>query len=113
MDLLLAVENASSSMDIPDDSDVHRWVTAALEDRYPAAEVSVRIVDEEESARLNQQYRNKAGSTNVLSFTADLPAELTAKLEHLPLGDIPKAVTRHTVQCRDGVHVHSDVRVRL
>ncbi len=88
MDLLLAVENASSSTDIPDDSDVHRWVTAALQERYPAAEVSLRIVDEEESARLNQQYRNKAGSTNVLSFAADLPAELTAQLEHLPLGDM-------------------------
>ncbi len=31
----------------------------------------MRIVDERESAKLNQVYRGKAGATNVLSFVAD------------------------------------------
>ncbi len=88
MDLLLAVENASTSTDIPDDSEVHRWVTTALQDLYPAAEISIRIVGEAESALLNHQYRNKSGATNVLSFSADLPAELSAHLPCPPLGDL-------------------------
>ncbi len=32
------------------------------------AEVTIRIVDEEEGAELNRRYRNGAGATNVLAF---------------------------------------------
>lgn len=31
-------------------------------------ELSIRLIDEEESAALNQNFRAKAGSTNILSF---------------------------------------------
>jgi probable rRNA maturation factor len=47
-------------------------------------EVSVRIVDTAEMTTLNQSWRGKAGATNVLSFPANLPAELPVAL----LGDI-------------------------
>ena len=36
------------------------------------AEITVRLVDEAESADLNKRYRGKRGATNVLSFTYDL-----------------------------------------
>ena len=48
-----------------------RWATAALRNERETAELSVRIVDEQESAALNQQYRGKSGATNVLSFPFD------------------------------------------
>lgn len=49
-----------------------------------AVELTIRIVDREESRELNRQYRGKDAPTNVLSFPADLPAEVDANL----LGDI-------------------------
>ena len=36
-------------------------------------ELSLRLVDEAESADLNQRYRGKAGPTNVLSFPFEPP----------------------------------------
>ena len=47
-------------------------------------EVCVRIVDDEESADLNYKWRQKQGATNVLSFPADVPFDISPK----PLGDI-------------------------
>ncbi len=66
------------------DADIENWVTAALAHRCHDAEVSVRLVTEEEMARLNHQYRGRDSSTNVLSFPADLPADV----DHPLLGDI-------------------------
>ncbi|HEX7038039.1 MAG TPA: rRNA maturation RNase YbeY [Pseudomonadales bacterium] len=53
------------------------------EGRLGAAELCVRVVDEEESRRLNRDYRHKDAPTNVLSFPAgiDLP-------DALILGDV-------------------------
>lgn len=63
----------------PPDTDVLRAAAeAALRHTGPdaaAAQLSVRIVDEAESAALNERYRGRCGATNVLSFPAgvDLP----------------------------------------
>jgi probable rRNA maturation factor len=49
-------------------------------------EVVIRIVDETESAELNERYRNKPGATNVLAFPAgDMPVPDS---EARPLGDV-------------------------
>lgn len=69
---------------VPGEDEVHRWVTAALRDEREVAEVSVCIVDAATSADLNHRYRGKNYPTNVLSFPADLPAELGLPL----LGDL-------------------------
>ncbi len=69
---------------LPSDDEVHRWVAAAVAGHRPEAEVSVCIVDADTSAELNGQYRGKPYPTNVLSFPADLPAELQLPL----LGDL-------------------------
>ena len=61
-----------------------RWIAAALRDEKPGAEVSVCVVDEGESQSLNARYRGKDKPTNVLSFPADLPADLALPL----LGDL-------------------------
>jgi len=47
-------------------------------------ECTIRIVDKDESAELNRQYRGKTGPTNVLSFPFESPAEIELNL----LGDL-------------------------
>ena len=80
-----------------DDEDIESWIAAALEHRRHDAEVSVRLVTEEEMTALNHQYRGRDSSTNVLSFPADLPVDL----EHPLLGDIvicPAVVAREAAE---------------
>jgi probable rRNA maturation factor len=69
----------------PSDTDIEAWVDAVLEaERHPAAELTLRIVDAEESAALNEQYRHKPGPTNVLSFPFENPPGVQLDL----LGDV-------------------------
>jgi probable rRNA maturation factor len=71
---------------IPDEPTVHRWVakSLALGGRYAPAHLTVRVVGEKEITQLNETYRQKSGTTNVLSFPFDAPAEVDIPL----LGDI-------------------------
>lgn len=69
----------------PSDEDIQRWVEAALKhEKRENMELTLRIVDEAESAALNGQYRDKDYPTNVLSFNYDIPAEVEINL----LGDL-------------------------
>jgi len=68
----------------PMDALIQHWVAAALQGRRDAAEMTIRIVDEAESAELNQTYRHKQGATNVLSFPFETPADVPVDL----LGDL-------------------------
>lgn len=74
----------STSTQLPEQTDLEQWVAAAVAQHRDEAEVSVLIVDTEEGAELNEQWRGKQGPTNVLSFPSDLPAELNLPL----LGDL-------------------------
>jgi probable rRNA maturation factor len=65
--LHIATEHSS----LPSADEFYRWIAAVLLPEHEGAEIGIRIVDEEESAQLNQQYRGKSGPTNVLSFTLD------------------------------------------
>lgn len=69
---------------LPKETDFLAWATAAVGKLRPAAEVSLRVVDEAEGRELNRQYRHKDYATNVLSFPADLPPALGLPL----LGDV-------------------------
>lgn len=51
-------------------------------------DISVRLVDEKESHQLNMHYRQKDKPTNVLSFPSELPEEILAMLNEVPLGDL-------------------------
>ncbi len=68
----------------PDQQQIQLWVDTALADYDQDTEIVVRIVDEQESAELNEQYRHKSGPTNILSFPADLPEGVELNL----LGDL-------------------------
>ena len=76
MKIKLAIQNASASSRVPAKADVTHWAAAALEGRRKRARLSLRILDEEESADLNGRYRGKAGPTNVLSFPFEAPPGL-------------------------------------
>ncbi len=78
------IQNASSLNALPTESELSEWVEAALGDTGTEVELSIRIVDEEESKALNYQYRQKNRPTNVLSFPCELPPEVDIKL----LGDL-------------------------
>lgn len=81
----IAVQNASRSTRVPTAAKVKAWAGHALGARV-RGELTVRLVDEEESAVLNERYRGKSGPTNVLSFNADAPAGRGTEL--LPFGDL-------------------------
>ncbi|AMX01972.1 rRNA maturation RNase YbeY [Microbulbifer thermotolerans] len=84
IDLQLEVQRASCCVNLPSDEKIRTWVTAALAGRRDEAELTVRIVDADESRQLNGQYRGKDRPTNVLSFPADLPSDINLPL----LGDL-------------------------
>jgi probable rRNA maturation factor len=57
---------------LPELSVIEKWVQIAILsgslETKEQAELTVRIVDSDESQQLNHQYRNKNTATNVLSF---------------------------------------------
>lgn len=83
-DVRVSVQRATTSNSLPSASQFKDWVKAALEGRRDSGEISIRIVDEAEGADLNRTWRQKDYATNVLSFPAELPAEIGSSL----LGDL-------------------------
>ncbi|MFZ4503876.1 MAG: rRNA maturation RNase YbeY [Methylovulum sp.] len=71
---LLEIQTIFSSTDQPSDAQLQHWVETVLRDTHPDGEVLIRIVDEQESSTLNEQYRHKQGPTNILSFPFEAPA---------------------------------------
>ena len=71
MNLSIDIQKACASEDSPGEDSIKRWVSAAIRDERDECELSIRIVDEQESADFNQRYRGKSGATNVLSFPFD------------------------------------------
>nr|VFJ42723.1 MAG: probable rRNA maturation factor [Candidatus Kentron sp. DK]VFJ47026.1 MAG: probable rRNA maturation factor [Candidatus Kentron sp. DK] len=78
------LQYASTETALPTHRDIHTWADTALllstetnglhstpeEPNFPA-ELTVRIVDEEEMRDLNRRYRGQEKTTNVLSFPCD------------------------------------------
>jgi probable rRNA maturation factor len=61
----LSVQYASEAENIPARPQFRRWAAAALQS---PAQITLRIVDEDEGRTLNRDYRNKDYATNVLTF---------------------------------------------
>ncbi|MCJ8170669.1 rRNA maturation RNase YbeY [Atopomonas sediminilitoris] len=83
MSLIVDVEVACDDSGVPSPEQFERWCSIALREREDT-ELAIRIVDTDEGRELNNTYRHKDYATNVLSFPADLPAELNLPL----LGDL-------------------------
>ena len=86
----------SEASDLPEADDLERWVDAVLA-HYPEraeSELTIRLVDADESQTLNRDYRGKDAPTNVLSFPFEAPPGLELPL----LGDL---VICHPVVVRE------------
>lgn len=86
IDLQIASENSEG---LPTLEQFTYWVETALAfeaqtDNFPETEMTIRIVDEEESQTLNREYRGKDYPTNVLSFPFEVPEGIELPL----LGDL-------------------------
>ncbi|MCE0556042.1 MULTISPECIES: rRNA maturation RNase YbeY [unclassified Motilimonas] len=79
LDLQLACNDESH---LPSVTDIETWLNATIS--LDEAELTVRIVDNEESQRLNCDYRGKDKPTNVLSFPFEAPPGIELPL----LGDL-------------------------
>ncbi|GAA0230869.1 rRNA maturation RNase YbeY [Marinomonas primoryensis] len=81
LDLQIATE---ATQRLPSEAEFRLWVEKALPTLGEEFEVTIRIVDEEESHALNHEYRGQDKPTNVLSFPFEAPPGLELPL----LGDL-------------------------
>ncbi|MBL1321697.1 MAG: rRNA maturation RNase YbeY [Methylophaga sp.] len=86
MTVIVDLQNACSD-EVPNIAQFQQWVEVALDKEGSISsdcELSIRLVDEVESAELNSSYRDKVGPTNVLSFPFDSLIPMEPRL----LGDL-------------------------
>lgn len=115
MSLALEVQVALDMPGLPSEKELSRWAEAALAgavrenpalaERCADAELVIRIVNEGESAALNQTYRRKQGPTNVLSFPFQAPPGIDMNL----LGDLvicAPVVTREAIAQEKPLSAH-------
>ena len=84
---IVDIQNVSKHKTTPSREQFEKWVAAAInhiEVPTDAKEVTIRIVDQDESQSLNSQYRGKDKPTNVLSFPFEAPPQVELNL----LGDL-------------------------
>jgi probable rRNA maturation factor len=103
----LDVQYASAAAYLPSAEQLQQWVQAALTAAAytEPAELTIRIVDEEEGQALNRDYRQRDYATNVLSFPFDEAIELPLNL----LGDLvicAPVVSREAAQQEKAVSAH-------
>lgn len=84
LDLALDLQIATDNTQLPSLQNFEQWVTTALGNTMDTAEMTIRIVDANESQNLNNTYRGKDKPTNVLSFPFEAPPEVDLPL----LGDL-------------------------
>ena len=89
---ILNLQNDITNIDIPDFTQIDQWVAKALQEQSTAFELTLRIVDETESAKLNAEFRHINKPTNVLAFPYDYLAE-EVDTETPYLGDIAICAT--------------------
>ncbi|MCG3865127.1 MULTISPECIES: rRNA maturation RNase YbeY [unclassified Photobacterium] len=85
MAIYLDLQHATESLDgLPTEAEFQQWLNAAVTPFQADAEVTIRLVDEQESHALNLEYRGKDRPTNVLSFPFEAPPGMELEL----LGDL-------------------------
>ena len=82
---LLDLQIASEHSGIPEAECFQTWIDCVMaEQNMDVQEITIRVVDEQESRELNHQYRDKDKPTNVLSFPFEAPPGVEMNL----LGDL-------------------------
>jgi probable rRNA maturation factor len=88
LDLQISKSVGDQQKNIPKETTIRTWIERSLQAQskkaITSAEISIRIVDEKESAKYNLEYRQKSTATNILSFPADIPEIIKNPL----LGDL-------------------------
>lgn len=82
--ITLDIQRTIDDSTLPTDQDFQTWAEAALSKYNKPFEVTIRIVDQQESQTLNHTYRDKDKPTNVLSFPFEVPEGIELDL----LGDL-------------------------
>ena len=82
--------NSKDNTYLPDDEDIHRWVSKTLEihNKNISTELGLRITNNIEITNLNKTYRHKDKPTNVLAFPFEVPENLPEEIPQEYLGDI-------------------------
>ncbi|PHS29860.1 MAG: rRNA maturation RNase YbeY [Methylophaga sp.] len=86
MTVIVDLQNVCEG-NVPEQGLFQSWIEATIEQEGTDSsdcELSIRLVDEQESAELNSTYRKKSGPTNVLSFPFDSSFPMEPRL----LGDL-------------------------
>ncbi len=100
----LTIQYAIQADGLPTEADFTAWVMAALPDGSPD-ELSIRVVDAEESRQLNNTYRGKDRPTNVLSFPFEAPSAIVFDY----LGDLAicaSVVEQEAIEQRKNLSAH-------
>lgn len=85
MNHTIDLQNACDSQELPSLDLFQQWVDAALTAiTKQTLELTIRLVNINESQQLNKQYRQKDKPTNVLSFPFEVPTGIELNL----LGDL-------------------------
>lgn len=87
IDLQIACKQIDLPNELPSKAQFQLWVDTALAQvitKQQDFELTIRLVNQEESQQLNMQYRGKDKPTNVLSFPFEVPEGVELNL----LGDL-------------------------
>ena len=113
--MIVDLQIVSESKELPTLAQLEQWAQLALRIADSEAEITIRIVDDEESNELNLQYRGKDKPTNVLSFPFEQPefddpelaAEMAAELGDVNyLGDL---VVNAQLVAQEAIQQHKNV----
>lgn len=84
-DVILDLQIACAQPEgLPAEADFQTWLNAVIPKFQSESEVTIRLVDSDESQMLNSTYRGKDKPTNVLSFPFEVPEGMEMPL----LGDL-------------------------
>ena len=70
---MVDLQIASDDKQLPTLTQLEQWTKLALQTACGEVEITIRMVDNEESHALNLQYRGQDKATNVLSFPFEQP----------------------------------------
>ena len=90
VDVQMAI-NSVAQQRVPNAEVIQMWASAAIKQAgadQSEKQMTVRIVDVDEITQLNEQYRQKTGATNVLSFPFEWPPEVPEEARDENLGDL-------------------------
>ncbi|WP_441002197.1 rRNA maturation RNase YbeY [Pseudocolwellia agarivorans] len=105
MAVLLDVQIACEDNNLPSIEQLQLWAETALSTQKDDPELTIRIVELQESQELNHQYRGKDKPTNVLSFPFEVPEGIEINL----LGDLvicSDVVNKEAIEQNKNIHDH-------